>query len=101
MLGFERSLEEFKSSEVGWKGACVDCNELKSILQVEDSESLQVQFFCELKLQIEKISLFALKQEGQLADVVGCLKFDLLDALTHVLHQVWICCIFSHSHVST
>ena len=46
---------------------------------VNDLDSLKAEFFTELQLEIEKISLFALKREGQLADAVGFFTFENLN----------------------
>ncbi len=52
-----------------------DAGEL-SLSDVSELEDLKAEFFQTLQVEIEKVSLFALKMQGQLADAVGAARFD-------------------------
>jgi Major Facilitator Superfamily len=100
MVGFGKSI--VMARRESWRQAYLDYDALKDIVNqiefcltdrrsqdfglsrvrevgatIEDDHivALKVKFFSELKLEIEKMSLFILQQQGKVADAVGALRF--------------------------
>lgn len=79
MVAYGQALR--KSRRVGWENAYVDYNRLKTALVREEeisssqsSSSLSLSFEVLLQQEIEKVSLFALRQQGEIAQQIGALR---------------------------
>lgn len=101
MVGFGKALVQSKRAP--WSGAYIDYDGLKQILvdieaalssgrcahqahvdaslqslettEIDVIERLKIDFFANLKTDIERMSLFVLLQQGVVADAIGSLKF--------------------------
>jgi hypothetical protein len=88
MVGYGSSLR--RSRRPGWEDAYLDYDALRSILEQiqylyedeiplppdNDEERLQQKFLTRLRKEIEKVSLFTLLKQGEIAEAVGSLRFE-------------------------
>ena len=88
MVGYGSSLR--RSRRPGWEDAYLDYDDLRSILEQiqylyedkiplppdNDEEHLQQKFLTRLRKEIEKVSLFTMLKQGEIAEAVGSLRFE-------------------------
>jgi hypothetical protein len=80
MVAYGSSLR--KTRRAGWEDAYLDYDALKLLLEVmEDTQGdanrrrVSILFTTALRKSIEKVSLFALTRQGEIADAIGALRF--------------------------
>lgn len=88
MVGYGSSLR--RARRPGWEDAYLDYDDLRSILEQikylyeseiplppdNDEEHLKQKFLTRLRKEIEKVSLFTLLKQGEIAEAVGSLRFE-------------------------